>query len=51
MKENNGVLYRLVDGVMEPIAPRAKGMDKLRDRERKMLSILEAQFASANVAP
>jgi hypothetical protein len=34
-------LYRLVDGVMEPIASKPKGVEKLQDRERKMLEVLD----------
>jgi len=39
--ENGGVLYRLSEGVMEPIASKPKGVDKLRERERNMLEILD----------
>jgi hypothetical protein len=41
VSENNGVLYRLVDGVMEPVSPKTKGVEKLREREREMLKILD----------
>jgi hypothetical protein len=41
VNERAGALYRLIDGVMEPIAPKPKGVDKLQDRERKMLEVLD----------
>jgi hypothetical protein len=50
VNDNNGELYRLVDGVMEPVAQNTKGIDKLRDRERKMLEILELLFTGANAS-
>jgi hypothetical protein len=42
--DNGGTLYKLVDGVMEPVASKVNGLDKLRDRERRMLGVLEALF-------
>ena len=44
VKENNGLLYSLVDGVLEPVTPRSKGVDKLRERERRMLEVLEMLY-------
>jgi hypothetical protein len=44
VKENNGTLYRLVDGALEPVTPKAKGVEKLRERERRMLEVLEMLF-------
>jgi hypothetical protein len=44
VNENGGTLYCLSQGVMEPVAPKPKGMDKLRERERKMLDILNTLF-------
>jgi hypothetical protein len=41
VNEGAGALYRLVDGAMEPIAPKPKGVDKPQDRERKMLEVLD----------
>jgi hypothetical protein len=37
-------------GVLELVANKPKGMDKLRDRERRMLEVLEALYAKANRA-
>lgn len=52
VKENNGALYRLVDGVLESVAAKPKGVDKLRERERRMLEVLEMLFdASKKVVP
>jgi hypothetical protein len=48
--DNNGVLYRHVDGVLEPITPKPKGVDKLRERERKMFEVLDALYGAANSA-
>lgn len=47
--DNAGTLYRLVDGVMEPVASKPNGLDKLRDRERKMLEILETLSGASKV--
>jgi AAA domain len=41
VNERAGALYRLIDGVMEPIAPKPKGVDKLQGRERNMLEVLD----------
>jgi hypothetical protein len=45
--ENGGVLYRLSEGVMEPIASKPKGVDKLRERERNMLEVLDKLFEAS----
>jgi hypothetical protein len=44
VKENNGTLYRLVDGALESVTPKPKGVEKLRERERRMLELLEMLF-------
>lgn len=50
VNERAGALYHLVDGVMEPIAPKPKGVDKLQDRERNMLEVLDTLCGPAGDA-
>jgi hypothetical protein len=47
VKENNGILYSLIDSALEPVTLKSKGVEKLRERERRMLEVLGILFEAS----
>ena len=50
VKENNAALYTLIDGALESVTPKPKGAEKLRERERRMLEVLELLYNASKDA-